>query len=117
MFAEAITEYEKVRVLVGSGPYGLSSLGSAYAQSGRTTEAKQILDQLLAFSKQGHAVSYGIALLHNGLGDKNAALQWLERACEEREPSVIYSVNSSIFDNLRSEPRFKALLKKIGLER
>jgi serine/threonine protein kinase/tetratricopeptide (TPR) repeat protein len=115
MFAEAIAEYQKVRLLVGSGPYGLGPLGCVYARSGRVSEAQHILNQLLAFSKQGYVVSYGIALVYNGLGVRNAALQWLERACEEHDRFVVDIKVEPVWDNLRSDVRFKALLQKMGL--
>jgi serine/threonine protein kinase/Tfp pilus assembly protein PilF len=117
MFAEAITEYQKVRLLVGSGPYGLGPLGYVYARSGRVSEAQRVLDQLLAFSKQGYVVSYGIALVYNGLGVKNAALQWLKSACEEHDRFAIDIKVEPVWDNLRSDVRFEALLQKMGLEK
>jgi serine/threonine protein kinase/Tfp pilus assembly protein PilF len=117
MFAEAITEYQKVRLLVGSGPYGLGSLGYVYARSGRVSEARRVLDQLLAFSKQGYVVSYGIALVYNGMGERDAALQRLEKACEEYDRFVPSLKVEPRWDDLRSDVRFKALLQKTGLEK
>ena len=80
-------------------------------------EAKRVLDELLAFSKRGYNVSYEIALVNNGLGTKEKALQWLERACEERDRFILDLKIDPALDNLRSEVRFKALLQKIGLEK
>ncbi len=117
MFAEAIAEHQKVRVLSESGPYGLGPLGYAYARSGRVNEAKQVLNQLLAFSKQGYVVSYGIASVYNGLGVRNGALQWLERACEEHDRFIVDVKVDPALDNLRSDVRFKAILQRVGLEK
>jgi tetratricopeptide (TPR) repeat protein len=117
MFAEAIAEHQKVRLLSGSGPYGLGPLGYAYARSGSVNEAEKVLNQLLAFSKQGYVVSYGIALVYNGLGVKSGALQWLERACEEHDRFITNVKVEPALDNLRCEVRFKAILQRVGLEK
>ena len=117
MLAEAMKECEKGRVLVGSSPFGLEWLGYCYARSGKESEARKVLNELLAFSKGGYVVSSGVAIVYNGLGDKNKALEWLERACEERDMDVQYVKVDPLLDNLRSEPRFKALLHKMGSEK
>jgi serine/threonine protein kinase/Flp pilus assembly protein TadD len=117
MFAEAIAEYQKVRSLAGSSRYRLGNLGYTYARSGNTGEAKRILDELLAVSRQGYVVSYGIALVYNGLGLTNEALRWLEIAYEERDRWIPDVMIDRTWDNLRTDVRFKALLQKMGLER
>jgi serine/threonine-protein kinase len=117
MLREGMKECEKARVLVGSSSYGLGELGSCYARSGKESEARKVLNELLAFSKEGYDVSYEIALVYNAMGDKNSALEWLERACEERGPLVQEVKVDPLLDNLRTEPRFKALLQKMGLEK
>jgi tetratricopeptide (TPR) repeat protein len=118
MLAEAMKEAEKARLLGGgSGAYGLGWLGYCYARSGKESEARKVLNELLAFSKEGYIVSHGIAMVYNGLGDKNKALEWLERACEDRDPGVRELKVNPLLDNIRSEPRFKALLQKMNLEK
>jgi tetratricopeptide (TPR) repeat protein len=115
MLAEATKEFERARVLGGSSPFGLGWLGCCYVRSGKESEARKVLNELLAFSKEGYVVSYAVAIVYNGLGDRNSALQWLERACEERDINALYVKVDPLLDNLRPEPRFKALLQKMGL--
>ncbi len=56
-----------------------------------------------------------IALFHTGLGSFEEALDWLERACDERVANVVFLGVDPAFDPLRAEPRFQALLARIGL--
>jgi serine/threonine protein kinase/Flp pilus assembly protein TadD len=115
-FDEAIAEYQKVRTIVGSGPYGLADLGYAYGRTGKKGDAAQILSDLLQFSKQGYSLPYDIALVYWGLGDNNQTLEWLERAYQERSTFVMWLKIDPTWDGLRSDERFIALLKKMGLE-
>jgi tetratricopeptide (TPR) repeat protein len=115
-FEEGIAELQKARMLAGSGPTGLSSLGYAYARAGRRSEAVRMLAELLEFSEQGYSVSASIAYVYCGLGDKDKAFEWLEEAYRERSSSVLFLKVNPEWDGLRLDPRFIALLKKIGLE-
>src|SRR5258708_37296857 len=77
-FDEAINEAQKiVQVLGPKNPYGLGLLGYVYARAGKNEEAKEVLNRLLAFSKQGYTVSVSIAMLYAGLNDKDNAFEWL----------------------------------------
>jgi serine/threonine protein kinase/Tfp pilus assembly protein PilF len=116
MLAEAIAEYQKTRMLAGSSPLGLGWLGYTYARSGMTNEAYKMLDELLSFSKQGYVVSYGVALIYNGLTEEDMALDWLEKAFEERDRFVVDVNIEPALDNLRSKSRFKALLLRMRLQ-
>ncbi len=114
-FDEALAEFRKARALAGSGSYGLPEIGYAYARSGNKCEAARILNELLGLSKQAYSVSFGIALVYCGLGDKDNAFGWLERAYQERAMPNDLRVHP-VWDSLRSDPRFTTLLKKMGLE-
>ncbi len=114
-FDKAIEEFQEASVLAGSRGYGLPETGYAYARSGNKGEATRILNELLGLSRHAYSVSSGIALVYCGLGDKDNALGWLERAYQER---AMYSASlkvSPVWDDLRSDPRFTALLRKMGL--
>ena len=117
IFADAIAEYQKVRLLVGSSPFGLGWLGYTYARSGKKSEARKVLDELLAFIKQDHVVSYEIGLVYNGLAENNRAIEWIEKAFEERDRFVVDVNVEPALNNLNSEPRFKALLHEMRLEK
>jgi serine/threonine protein kinase/Tfp pilus assembly protein PilF len=115
-FEAGIAEFEKARAIVGSSSLGPGDVGNAYARAGRKSDAAKILDELLQLSRQGYSVSYDIALVYWGLGDKNQALEWLERAYEERSSFLDEIKVDPKWDGLRSDPRFVALMKKVGLE-
>ncbi len=116
-FEEAISELQKARSLVDRGdPTSLAELGSTYALAGRKDEAQKILDELLEYSKQGYPVSLAIATVYGGLGDKEKVFEWLESAYQSRESKFPLINVHPVCDSIRSDPRFIALLKKIGLE-
>jgi len=114
-FDEAIAEFQKARVLAGSGPVGLADLGEGYARAGRRSEAARILNELLEFSRQGYSVSCEIAGIYRGLGEKDKTFEWLEKAYQERSDGLPDLKSDPFWDSLRSDPRFTALLKKMGL--
>jgi len=121
MFKEAVAELEKARESLGSGPSGLGDLGMAYALAGEEAKAVDVLSLLEEHLKSGYTVNAEIASVHLGLGNREKALEFLDRAAED-EDEVAYLRNANTFlyeprwDSLRQEPRFKRLLKKLHLE-
>ncbi|MBI4547040.1 MAG: protein kinase [Ignavibacteriae bacterium] len=117
-FEEAINEMQKIREIVGvNNPFGLEGLGYIYARAGKKNEAVKILDQLLESSQHGYDVSAGIAMVYTGLGDKDKAFEWLEKGFEEHHTLLSGLKVDPVWDILRSDPRYHALLKKINLEK
>jgi tetratricopeptide (TPR) repeat protein len=120
MFKEAIAELERANKLYGSSPYALGDLGSAYAISGEKARAMEVLTNLKGFLQRGYTVNAEIALVYLGLGDKEKDFEWLGKAFNDKDE--IADVKFSNFktdprwDSLRSDPRFKLLLKKLHLE-
>ena len=88
--------------------------GHACGLAGRRDEAEQALAQLTAVPRHAYVPSYLIALIHLGLGDLELAIEWLERACEERSHWVIFLHVDPLFDPLRQDLRFKELVGRIG---
>jgi TolB-like protein/Tfp pilus assembly protein PilF len=121
MFKEAVAELEKGRQLFGSSPSGLGDLGMAYALSGEKAKATEVLSILEKYSQRGYLVSSEIALVYLGLGEKDKALEWLDKVCDD-EDEISYLRDSGYleiepeWDSLRSDPRYKKLLKKLRLE-
>jgi serine/threonine-protein kinase len=91
-----------------------SSLGHAYARFGKRAEAQAILDMLRERSKESYVPSYFSALIYSGLGDKDRAFEWLERAFQERSTVLAYLRLDPRLAPLRSDPRFAELLRRIG---
>lgn len=113
---DAIAEFQNVRSFVGNSEVGLSGLGYAYARAGMKSEALRILNELSRRSNEGYALSGDIAIVYCGLGDKDKTFEWLDKAYQERNFLLTRVKVSPLWDGLRSNPRFIALLKKIGLE-
>jgi serine/threonine protein kinase/Flp pilus assembly protein TadD len=113
---DAIAEFQNVRSLVGNSQVGLSGLGYAYARAGMKHEALKVLNELLRRSNEGYALSGDVAIVYCGLGDREKTFEWLEKAYQERNFLLTRVKVSPLWDDLRSDPRFIALLKKIRLE-
>jgi tetratricopeptide (TPR) repeat protein len=114
MFAEAIAETEKARSFSeGNGqPTGL--LGYALAKAGKKAEAEAILDDLLKRSNDRDVRPYWIALIYTGLGQRDEALAWLKRACDQRDPRLVFLKVEPKWNSLRSDPRFEDLMRRVG---
>jgi len=113
-FQEAIAEYQKAKQL-NDDPFVLALLGHAYAVSGKRDEALRTLDQLKEIAKQRYVGAYGFAIVHAGLGDKDQAFQWLERGYQDRALEMTRLKVDPFLDNLRSDPRFADLVRRVGL--
>jgi TolB-like protein/DNA-binding winged helix-turn-helix (wHTH) protein/Tfp pilus assembly protein PilF len=89
--------------------------GYTLAVSGQRDKAQRILSELKQQSKLRYVSPYDIAIIHTGLDEKDQALAWLEKACDERVFRVVLLGVEPLLDDLRSDLRFQALLKRIGL--
>jgi serine/threonine protein kinase/Tfp pilus assembly protein PilF len=116
MWREAIAAAQKFVELSGESVMGVSILGLIYGFARMKDEALKILERLDGLPKDRYVGPIFRALVWTGLGEKNKALEELERAYLERESAMAFLGVWPIFDSLRSEPRFKALLKKMNLE-
>jgi TolB-like protein/Tfp pilus assembly protein PilF len=111
--ADAIAEYRKA-VELDDDPFALALLGQAYARAGQRDEAQKILSRLTEEAKSRYVSAYGVALMFIGLGDKEQAMDALERAFREGAGNDIISIKvDPILDDLRGQPRFEALAQKI----
>jgi TolB-like protein/DNA-binding winged helix-turn-helix (wHTH) protein/Flp pilus assembly protein TadD len=115
MFDEAIADLEAARDSEGRPSFS-GALGHAYAVAGRKEEARTLLRDLKESSAKHYFPPYHLALVYIGLGEKDEALTLLEKAYEERYPWLIQLSVEPRLDPLRSEPRFKALVSRIGLK-
>jgi len=116
MYSEAISEARKAKEVSG-GRASLSSafLGYALSKAGREAEARSVLRGLLKSSAERYVSAYHIALVYNGLGRRDEALAWLERAYAQRDAGMIFLKVEPKWENLRPEPSFQALLRRVGL--
>jgi len=110
---EAIAEYKKAAEL-DDDPFVLGLLAQAYAKLGQRDEALKMLGQLQELATRRYVTSYSFALVHIALGEKDKAIDWLERAYRDRAgPDIALIKVDPFLDPLRGHPRFEALVQKI----
>jgi serine/threonine protein kinase/Flp pilus assembly protein TadD len=114
-FQDAFKECEIGYRLGGNVPLFLGRLGKAYAIAGRKKDAMNVLNELIPLAQRGNAVSFGIATIYFGLGDKDKTFEWLEKAYQMRDYPLPSLGTDPLWDDLRADPRCIALLKKMGL--
>jgi Flp pilus assembly protein TadD len=108
----AIPAFEKAVTLSQRNPRFRAYLGYAYAKDGRTLESRQILKELLDLREQQYVSSFGIALIHDALGEKAAALTALERASQEHAVEFVDPDLYPPFKILAAEPRYQELMRR-----
>jgi serine/threonine-protein kinase len=115
-YDEAIAEFNKALEISGASTEAIAALGHAYAVSGKRREAQRVLGDLDRLSEQRY-VSLGYkALIYAGLGDREQAFKWLQKADEEGSGWLIYLNVDPRYDSLRSDPRFRELLRRTNLQ-
>jgi serine/threonine-protein kinase len=95
--------------------YTRATLGWLLARGGKRPEAAAILEELEAVGREGYVSPAALAILHIGLGNTERALDYAERAYDERRGWLVYFKVNPMLDPLRNEPRFKALVEKLRL--
>ena len=112
---EAISEYQKAIEMSNGNLDPTAALAHAYAVIGRRAEAEKILRDLERKSKSGYVSPYIMATVYAGLGEKDKAFDFLERAYQERSLDVSWFLKADLrIDNLRSDPRFQDLVRRVG---
>jgi serine/threonine-protein kinase len=94
----------------------VGNCGWVYGRAGRRKQALGILRQLTANSDRAWQDPIDVALVYVGLGERDRALEWLQRSARERLPTLVFLKVEPGLDPLRSDPRFKALLRELGIE-
>jgi tetratricopeptide (TPR) repeat protein len=113
--AGAIAELQKSKA-PDPGAWYQGYLGYAYAISGDRAKAEQALRELEQLAKRQYVSPTAFAPIYLGLGEKEKTLDWLEKAYEQQDSACWYLKIDQIYDSVRNEPRFQALLKKLGLD-
>ena len=115
MHAEAAGELLKASELSAGDTEVLSFLAFAYAAASRKDEALKLLGELKERAGQGYVPPYHFAIVHAGLGEKDRAFAWLERAYERHAVDLFTLKVEPMFDPLRPDPRFADLVRRVGL--
>jgi eukaryotic-like serine/threonine-protein kinase len=111
----AITAGEKAVNLSGGSPLMRAALAHTYGKSERAKDALRVLDDLTELSKHKYVAAHFLAGIYIGLGENHRAMEFLEKSSVERSHWLIYLHMDPSMDDLRSEPRFQDLLRRVGL--
>jgi serine/threonine protein kinase/tetratricopeptide (TPR) repeat protein len=113
--AEAITELEKAVELTNRSGITLGDLGYVYAATGKRAEAAEVIKELEGKYARQEAIGQYVAAVYVGLGDRDKAFEWLEKDFQARNGKLAEVRWQLQFETLRDDPRFKNLLKRMGL--
>jgi TolB-like protein/DNA-binding winged helix-turn-helix (wHTH) protein/Flp pilus assembly protein TadD len=108
---EALTDAARFS---GGNSKVISLRGYILAKTGRTTEAREVLRTLEADSRERYVPPFAIALVHAGLGEREAVFEWLDKAYAARDVHLIYLPVDAKWDPYRADPRFQAFLARCG---
>jgi adenylate cyclase len=108
----ALAEFAKAP---GTSPGSFADVADVYALSGRHREAQAELARILELASRRYVSAIDIAAIYSGLGDADAAVMWLERALEQRASALGFVAQNPIFDSLHRDPRFIAIVDRIGV--
>ncbi|HCU10503.1 MAG TPA: hypothetical protein DGB72_00070, partial [Gemmatimonadetes bacterium] len=113
-YDRALTQYEATGPLRGSVPT-LAARGHLLGLVGRRKEAEAVLARLDSMSQHQYVTAYGVALVYQSLGQKDSAFIWLDRGVSERTHWLVWLNRDPRWRPLRADPRFKSLVRRVGL--
>jgi tetratricopeptide (TPR) repeat protein len=113
----ALEAFTKAARFSGGNSKTISHRGYALAAAGRTKEAREVLGTLEALARKRYLPPYAIALVHAGLGERERAFHWLDRAYEVRDVHLVFLTVDPKWDPYRADPRFQALVARCDFTR
>ncbi len=114
-YPEALAEFSMAREFSRGNAEAISMIGYAWARAGDAVKARGVLDELKSLSAQRYIPASNIATVYLALGEEDEAVAWLEKAYEERDVHLGFLKIAPKWDSFRSDPRFVAILKRVGL--
>ncbi len=115
MYDQSIATHQKAAALSSRSPLTLGVMGANHGLAGRKPEARKLLEELQERAKTTYVPACCFAWVYMGLGEEDTAFDYLERAVEQRNLLIVHLVNEPVYDPLRGNPRFHALLRKMNL--
>jgi serine/threonine-protein kinase len=113
---DAVAALEKAHELSGGIPFTLGFLGLVYGRAGRGDDTRRLLERAEKLATASYVPASTFALCHVGLGDWDAAFDWIDRAIETRDPIIMPIKSFPFLDPVRGDARYRALLKKMNLD-
>jgi eukaryotic-like serine/threonine-protein kinase len=115
MYQQAVIECEAAARLSGNAPAFVAGLGRAYALAGKQAQARNVIAQLKALSRERYVPPSFAAVVYSALGERDQAFLSLERGYDEHSGALIWIKSEPAFDGLRDDPRFQNLLRRLRL--
>ena len=116
MRREAIGAFKKAVTYSCRGSIYLAELANAYAAVGERKEALHLLKELTGLARKRFVSPYAFALVYTGMGNKDEAFAWLDKAYEQRASTLAFLKTNPMLISLRSDSRFRKLLRRMGLD-
>jgi len=114
MLEKGIREIEKIKVDRGRAATMRSDLPYVYAKAGRIDDVRELLSEWLNEVETNHELAVAIASAYTSLGNRDKAIEWLERAYSDHVTALISANADFVFDSIRMDPRFQSLMRKLG---
>ena len=111
---DALAEFQQVEEKLPEWPVSIAARGFVAGAAGRTDEAQNTLAELRRLAGKKFVTSYGVALVHAGLGQIDSAFAWLDKALDERSHWLVWLRLDPRWKGLRSDPRFAELVRRVG---
>lgn len=112
---ESLEQYQEARQIESLMGEPLGSLGRGYALQGKKAEAMKAIAKLNELSKRNYTAPFFYAMIYSALGDKDHAMEWLEKAYDDKSWYVALLNVDPKMDSMRSDPRFQKLVSKLKL--
>jgi TolB-like protein/DNA-binding winged helix-turn-helix (wHTH) protein/Flp pilus assembly protein TadD len=114
MYEEAIAEYRETDAALPDWVVTLAAIGNVEGVAGKRREARDILAKLNTLAQKKYVTPYGVALVYDGLGEKDQALSWLDKALDDRSHWLVWIRLDPRWDAVRDEPRFKRIVSRVA---
>jgi TolB-like protein/Tfp pilus assembly protein PilF len=114
-FEESLALANQLIQVHGRRSRPLTLLGIVYSLAGQTGEAHRVLDELRQLGSREYVPAGRVAGIYTALGEADAAFEWAAKAVQQRDPTILWIRASPVFDGLRADPRFPALLREVNL--
>jgi len=115
-YPEALRQFEKLLEVSGDRR-NISNLITYYAMTDNKEEARKLLDELIELSHHQHVAPSVFVGAYAAVGNMNRAFEFLDRACDDRDPQIFTNFTNPAWDNIRSDPRYKDFLRRVNLSR
>jgi len=116
MYAESLAEARKAREFSPAQTVSIAHEGYALAKLGRHEDARAALDELLKLSATRFVPPYHLAMIYNGLGETDKTFESMEKGYQQRDPKMAFLKVEPKWNNLRNDPRFIDLMKRMNFE-